>query len=784
MKKFRSFALILTVAFAFLCQAVPAFAATAVSHYGITWTFSADRPAGAFANGEPWVVGPVTITNINPNPSQSVSGTENGSMINPMPRTNQGFDSKINGYRDNMMDVTYEAAKNVALSFPFSLQPGDVLVSSKSVQPSAYPYFLKTVCALTVLSAAPPSGSFRPSIFGTSRTVKWNVSQVNWSVLKNYAAVPSTPTKAEIEGMEPALPWFEWMGNWQGGIYQAGDNTADGNKQYGRETAGKFGQVGLWLNTNQPLADKQDIAIKMVQNGIDIYEYVKAYELNTTAPFATAFYHDGGHKCGRKLPLVMAAMMLNDPDLKVLAGNPEVFQEDTQTFIVQQSDVGRVLWVAPPGDSWYGREFLQYTQADVGMGDWGIRHRFEPLYDNRSGSSTYRSVVTPGMMGPWLAAYLMGAQSIWNHPAAFAYMERAHTLWGDGGTNASQSSFNQQMYATHKGGGVITPPVQSAVSPVITPSSGYFDATQSVTISTTTPSATIRYTLNGATPGTSDPIYAGPITVSSTKTIKAIAYATGINPSVVTTADLAFSATPPSFSPAPGAYSGAQLITLTSGTSGAAIRYTTDGSVPGTGSPLYASPISVTASTTVKAIAIKSGIASSSITTGNYLIGAVVGTPTWASVAFGPRTAAFTYGFDMAASANNIDAVVGLGGVVPVTGYGDLACIVRFNSSGKIDARNGGGYAALVDFPYSVGNVYSVRMIVDPVAKTYSVTVSVNGGVAVLIAQNYAFRLEQASLASFNNMALIAIIGSQAVSNHGPIAEGPQRPQGLRVLGK
>jgi hypothetical protein len=90
----------------------------------------------------------------------------------------------------------------------------------------------------------------------------------------------------------------------------------------------------------------------------------------------------------------------------------------------------------------------------------------------------------------------------------------------------------------------------------------------------------------------------------------------------------------------------------------------------------------------------------------------------------------------------------------------------------------------LVDLPYSVGNIYSVRMIVDPATKTYSVTVSVNGGVAVLVAQNYAFRLEQASLASFNNMSLIATIGSQAVSNHGLVAETPPTPQGLRIRGQ
>jgi hypothetical protein len=742
-------------------------AATSVTHYGITWTFSADRPTGTFVNGEPWVIGPVTITNINPNPSQSTYNVQHGSMINPIANTNQGFDSN-----PVVTGVKYDATKNVALSFPFTLQTGNVLVSAKSQ--SYYPTWLRTVCALTVLSTPPPSGSFRPGIFGTNRTVKWNVSQMNWSVLKNYAATPSTPSRAEIAAQILPLPWFEWSPSWDGNSLQADDNTTDlplvnGHyRLYGRETAAKFARIALWLNTNQPLADKQAIAIQLVQNGIDIFEYVN---------HGGGFLADGGHKCGRKLPLVIAAMMLNDSSLRAMAGNPTIFQEDQQLWTVTQADVGRVIYVAQPGDSWYGREFLQYTQADVGMAEWGIRHNWRPFEDNRSWSATYRNVVADGMMGAWLAAYLMGAQSTWNYPTAFAYMERYASISG------VKTGFVAEMYNTYKqGAGTITPPPGTAVDPVITPPGGNFDTTQSVTISTTTPSATIRYTLNDVTPGTSDPIYAGPISVSSTKKIKAIAYATGLNPSGVTTADFTISAMPPSFSPAPGAYSGAQSVSLTSSTTGATIRYTTDGSDPNTSSPVYVNPISVTATTTIKAIAVKTGIASSSITTGNYQIGVVVGTPAWASVAFAPRTAAFVYGFEMTASANNIDAVVGLGGVTPVTDYTDLACIVRFNSSGKIEVRNGGGYAAMVDYPYSAGIAYSIRMIVDPAAKTYSVTVSVKGGVPVYIAQNYAFRLEQASLASFNNMALIATIGSQVVSNYGSIAERPQPPQGLRII--
>ncbi|MEO5715665.1 MAG: chitobiase/beta-hexosaminidase C-terminal domain-containing protein [Luteolibacter sp.] len=741
---------------------VSAWGAGSIAYRGITWTFSTDRTTGTFVNGEPWVIGPVTITNISPNPTQSTNGVQNGSMINPIPAKNQGLDS----HPYITSDIVYEAAKNVALSFPFNVQAGDVLVSS--IGQNTYPTYLKTVCALTVLNSAPPSGSFRPSIFGTDHTVKYNVSQMNWSVLKNYAAVSSTPSKAEITAMVPPLPWFEWAGIWSGNSMQPTDNTADGDKQYGRETAAKFGHVGLWLNTNQPLADKQPIAIQMVQNGIDIYNYVK---------FGGGFYHDGGHKCGRKLPLVVAAMMLNDSDLKTMAANPDIFQEDTQTFYVTQSDIGRVVNLDYPG-----YVTAPYIQSDVGVAEWGIRHRWEPFYDNRTWNTGYRHVVSPGMMGPWLAAYLMGAQTVWNHPAAFGFMERYHALSGDGGITVSQQNFNRQMYAAYKSG-TVTPSVQYTANPIITPASGYFDTTQTVTITCSTPSSTIRYTVNGATPGASDPVYSGPFSVSTTKTVKAIAYATGMEASSVITAQLSFGASPPSFSPAPGGFSDPQTVTLTSATSGASVRYTIDGSDPTANSPLYTGPIAVATTTTIKAISVKSGIENSPVSTGVYAIGAFLGSQEWTTVAFDPKAVAFTYGFDMIASGDNIDAVVGLAGTNPVSAYTQLACSIRFNTEGKIDARNGGAYAAVTDLPYTAGSVYSVRLTVNPATKTYSASVSTNGGNSIIIAQNYAFRTEQSTMATFTSMAINAMNGSQTVSNYGFIPDRrPSAPQGLRVV--
>ena len=51
-----------------------------------------------------------------------------------------------------------------------------------------------------------------------------------------------------------------------------------------------------------------------------------------------------------------------------------------------------------------------------------------------------------------------------------------------------------------------------------------------------TPGAVIRYTLDGSTPTSASPVYAGPIAVSSSLTIKAYASATGMTDSPVASA--------------------------------------------------------------------------------------------------------------------------------------------------------------------------------------------------------------------------------------------------------
>src|SRR5581483_1999930 len=105
---------------------------------------------------------------------------------------------------------------------------------------------------------------------------------------------------------------------------------------------------------------------------------------------------------------------------------------------------------------------------------------------------------------------------------------------------------------------------------------------------------------------TSSTQYTGPITVSSTETLQAIAVHTGDTDSAVASAAYTINAAPPTlstptFSPAGGAYTTAQSVTISDATSGATIYYTTNGTTPTTSSTQYTGPITVSSTETLQA---------------------------------------------------------------------------------------------------------------------------------------------------------------------------------------
>ena len=170
---------------------------------------------------------------------------------------------------------------------------------------------------------------------------------------------------------------------------------------------------------------------------------------------------------------------------------------------------------------------------------------------------------------------------------------------------------------------VIDPVATPAAAPTFSPNGGTFTAAQSVVIATTTSGASIYYTTDGSTPTAASTLYAAPVPVGASMTVKAIASGGGHSASTVASATFTINlpqAATPTFTPAAGSYTAAQNVTIASTTAGAAIHYTVDGTTPTAASTLYAAPVAVTASRTLKAIATAAGYAPSAVASATYTI--------------------------------------------------------------------------------------------------------------------------------------------------------------------
>src|SRR6185436_10143291 len=79
----------------------------------------------------------------------------------------------------------------------------------------------------------------------------------------------------------------------------------------------------------------------------------------------------------------------------------------------------------------------------------------------------------------------------------------------------------------------------------------------------------------------------------------------------------------------------------------------------------------------------------------------------------------------------------------------------RFNTTGKIDARNGDAYEAANDISFSANVKYTFRLVVNVPAKTYSVYVTPSGGAELTVGTDFAFRPTAGAVTNLNNWGII-----------------------------
>jgi hypothetical protein len=406
--------------------APPPGTASSITKDGITWAFSEPVPVGQFVNGDYYVVGPVTVTAISPQPT-TASPYLSGSVKNlPTANGKSGFDSRLNDGTDESwwFDGTLRSYP------PIALKPGDALVSSISLPTihsvpevmrasdmSASPVASDSV--LTALASAPSADAFRPSYCDRNQTI-YHADNLQRNLLPSLAPPnPSgTPTLAQYEALY-RRPWIDTNAF----LFDA---PADYMPSYGQHVAFADSYAALLLMLNFPASQKVNLTNYFVQYGIDLYGCVQA---------GYGWPAFGGHRSGRKLPIILAGILLNDSGMKnVSTAYPDKFGEDMQTLYINQLPPAGTYTQAWQGATViYGGHYGVHAadSSPVSAGLYGPYEQLPPANwpiltppGEQLGEAYRRCCTSVSWVGEALAVHLLQSENIWNHTAFFDYVYR------------------------------------------------------------------------------------------------------------------------------------------------------------------------------------------------------------------------------------------------------------------------------------------------------------------------------------------------------------------------
>jgi hypothetical protein len=422
---------------------------SSVEQYGIRWNFGEEKVAGRFANGDWWVVGPLTITSISPAPVCSITDGRNGTMVNPRFSNEQGYDSRAAGYN---ISLCRQPGASLAVN------PGDSVVSTISLAERTGKTYLQTGAVLTVVDAPQTQDKLRPPYTRPARiaasssdSLILSTGNIKWNLLPSLSPVEETPALADTAG-KFQRPWIEHFFGWQLGNIQPRDNMPN----YGRDNAAAVSEAALQLMLNYSTERKRELLLGFLQYGIDLYGvYLDGGQWRA----------NGGIFLGRKWPILFAGILLDD-DMKAINNLVDEkfkrFQEDGQTYyyndanLVECADLDGAEVSCNAEGAYRVRGMLgKVDQLNGGSGDrvmWRIReprHNIDSceyehldisvwtpaIVRNPDGSITtinghkraenYRRCCTSSAwVGYALAARLMGAIELWGHNAFFDYVDR------------------------------------------------------------------------------------------------------------------------------------------------------------------------------------------------------------------------------------------------------------------------------------------------------------------------------------------------------------------------
>ena len=376
------------------CDISEANGQTLLQHHEFEWVVDGiNHNAGAYITGDCWIVGPVNIISVSPEPYDD----SNGSMANPAagPDTDQGYEIGLAHYNES-----------VRLNFPYSAAANTSVVSSVTdptfVGTNNRAGWIVAHGILTVVSSAASESHFRPPYSDPNKEAyNYTFSDLSLSHIPRLAEVNGTPLADNIIEIT-SRPWvdhiFEYLSR--------GVHATENMPGYGGDLTSTVAGACLASTLDWPDEERSRLAANLVQIGIDNYGMINVGHY---------FIANGGHNSGRLLPILYAGKAL---------GNADMLNVTNKDFPIEHG-------------------FAENCQT-YGEGEYGIRH-----CTTGDDSTKYNSVNSPTWVGESLCARMIGVEDDWNHAPFFEYVENWVKTKGLAETYGAYDSFSSAMWKAY-----------------------------------------------------------------------------------------------------------------------------------------------------------------------------------------------------------------------------------------------------------------------------------------------------------------------------------------------
>lgn len=447
-----------------------------VAQFGVTFNFGVGRPVGQYANGDYWVLGPVSIASITPE-GTTHSGTDgdgvpyagrvvHGTMVNPGNRvfavggllanntnnSNQGWDTLGEGIGGLN---AYEAGFNVdpgKTGSPLAVTTGSVVkfVSNLDSLPIQNRPAGNDMVVLSVVDAIPADNAIRPGIARAAMASPCSTSDFDLTVFQSLAAPATAPTYAEVldgidRAIESTLPDF---------INNTSSKGINNHPEYGRNVGNLIHQALLYLHL--------DIATDAERTTILSHLMALADDLVARAEENSVTLGGGGGNQWKKPVIAVCAAVLGASApaswLTYLgSANNYRWAEDSQVFTVGEFDI------ALPRFTTDGRPRDPYTYEMLGSAEWGEAASYLPERSGSNWDAYYRDVVAYSLIGGTLAVELTtGAKTLWDHPEFWLYMDTVHLRRNEGSPGNTAPAFVVDMLDSFHPAEVAAPAIAAA----------------------------------------------------------------------------------------------------------------------------------------------------------------------------------------------------------------------------------------------------------------------------------------------------------------------------------